>query len=533
MAASTQPGFQLARKGFLRRADWPMWGLVCLLLVYVVGSAAVQSRHEIWLNGTENDVLGALWPLAQSFDSPQGYGYTGDNPYIELAQGDRGMTAFYPPGYPLLLRALTHIIPSPERASQLINGLAGLLLLLAAFALAAAWTRDRRLAFLTTLVLAVGPVFLTVSYLSGSDLLAAAGMVAALAASLQALNRPERRRWLLLAGLALGAAYLIRRQVFVLTIPLVLAAVWPERRAWRGAAGRVVWFLAPFVLLALPDWGVQAALQGNPFYNANGKNIWNAAINNYDFANYRAVPDTISPLEVIRSAPLAVLRNWLNNLRTYAEYLWLGWPLTLLTVPGAVLLWRRPALRPAAVVALGSVGFLAVVSAIAEQEDRYLVVLLPVLAVLAAAAPWYGLRGRLRVGVMTGLVILGLIFGALTASRRIRVDYAVPHLADVQAALQADGARPSDVLTAFGPGHYAYYGDVTWRQLPGTVYTWEELRAFMMRENATYFVVIGKPWHDIRLHQAEEPAAAPSWLRPLWVAPLGEDARIILYRRLA
>jgi 4-amino-4-deoxy-L-arabinose transferase-like glycosyltransferase len=508
--------------------------MLAMLILFLVVFVVAQRGHTTWTRGTflavEQDLEGAVWPLAQSFDSPRGYGYTGDNPYPHLIQGDYGATAFYPPGYPLLLWLADRALGDPERASQVINAGAGVLFILATYWLAVGWTGKRGLALLAAALAASGSVFMTLAWAASTDLLACAGSTAALACAAWALRSPSRRRWVFAAGLALGLAFLVRRQVAVLLLPLLVLAYISARGRRREGLLRAGAVAGCFVMMGLPDFAIQTALHGSPLYGAHGKNIWNAVINHYDWPAWHSVPNTISALSVIVQAPVAFVGNWLGNLLYYLEKAWIG-PAMFLALPGLYLLWRYRRLGARSALILGSAAFVVVVSSISERGDRHAMIMVPVLAVPAAATIWYVVSRRWRL-VAAGLVLAACgAVGVAHTAVAIQTDLKVPYLNQVVAALHEDGATSTDVLTSFNSAHYAFYGGTSFIPLSGEVVTWEDLRAFMREHGVRYYVARGIGFHVKRLTESLEPTAAPDWLTPVYASPPDRDVgRIVLYR---
>jgi dolichyl-phosphate-mannose-protein mannosyltransferase len=508
--------------------------LLAMLIVFLLGYVVAQRAHTTWTRGTilavEQDLEGAIWPLAQSFDSPRGYGYTGDNPYPHLVQGDYGATAFYPPGYPFLLWISTRAVGDPERASQVINAVAAILFIVATYWLALGWTGRRGLALLAAALAASGSVFLTLAYAASTDLMACAGLTGSLAFATWALRSPRRRRWILAAGITLGLAFLVRRQVAVILPPILLLAAISARGRRGEAALRVGIVAVAFVLVALPDLLIQTALHGSPLYGAHGKNIWNAVINHYDWPAWHSVPNTISALSVLTTAPVAFVGNWFGNLLYYMERAWIG-PATYLALPGIVLLWRRHRIWARSALVIGSAAFVVIVASVSERGDRHAMILVPVLAVLAAAAVWYGVSRRWRLRVAALVLVVTASIGLAHTAVNVNDDLKVPYLEQVVAALHEDGAQPDDVLTSFNSAHYAFYAGISFVPLSGEVYTWEDLRQFMREHGVRYYVARGIGFHVRRLTESLEPTAAPGWIVPIYASPPDRDiGRIVLYR---
>ena len=486
-------------------------------------------RGSVW--AVEEDVLSALWPLAQSFDSPNGYGYTGDNPYPHLIQGDYGGTAFYPPGYPLLLWATEKVFGDPHRASQIISGAALGLLMGGTYLLGLGWTRKHGLALVAAALVTSSTAVLTLAYAASTDLVATALTTIALAGGTWAMRYPSQRRWMIFAALALGLAFLVRRQAAVMLVPLVVLAV---ASAWgRGrealSAGSVPslaswsWWLCPISSLS------SSCTEARSF-SSHGKNVWNAVINEYDWPAWHDVPNTISPVTVLAQEPVGFIVNWLGNLLHYAETLWLG-PATLLVLPGLVLMWRRAPLRLASIVTIASAAFVVIVVSISERGDRHALILVPTLAVIAGAGIWYGISSRWRLHIAGLFCVIGILVAVAHTAQLVTDELEVPFLEPVVGALQADGANPADELTSFGSAHYAFYADVGFEPLPGKIVTWEDLRAFMDAEGIEYYVARRLELHDHRLVESLETEAAPSWMTVVWAAPpASEDSRVVLYR---
>jgi 4-amino-4-deoxy-L-arabinose transferase-like glycosyltransferase len=505
-----------------------------MVLLFLGGYVVAQRAHTTWTRGTilavEQDLEGAIWPLAQSFDSSHGYGYTGDNPYPHLIEGDYGGTAFYPPGYPFLLWLTDKLVGDPERASQVINAFAAVLFIVATYWLGVAWTGRRGLGLLAAALAASGSVFLTLAYAASTDLLAAAGLTGALAFATWGLRSPARRRWIVLAGVTLGLAFLVRRQVAVMLVPLLVLAALSARGNRREAAVRAASVLGAFVVVGLPDFLIQASLHGSPFYGAHGKNIWNAVVNHYDWPNWHSVPNTISAVGVILSAPSAFVANWLGNLLYYAEREWIG-PATYLALPGLVIVWRRHALAPRSMLVIGAAVFVVLVASISERGDRHAMILVPTLAVLAAAAVWYGVSRRWRIPVAAAVLAISLAVGLAHTAVNVTEDLQVPYLNQVVNALHDDGAQPSDVLTSFNSAHYAFYAGISFVPLSGDVVTWDDLRQFMQEHGVRYYVARGIGFQAKRLVESLEPTAAPDWITPIYASPIDRTVgRIVLYR---
>src|SRR5215213_9692357 len=169
-----------------------------------------------------------------------GEGYTRVGPAnTERACGDSPTgeaTAFRPPGFPMFLAAV-YTVSEPlgierwtaARVAQAVLGTAVVALL----GLVAWQLFGRRVALAA---MALGAVFPPAIVLGGSllsETLFSALMLAAIAAALGDRRAGGDRRWLVVAGVLCGLAFLTRSNAPALLIPLMLAVAGAgERRLW-------------------------------------------------------------------------------------------------------------------------------------------------------------------------------------------------------------------------------------------------------------------------------------------------------------
>lgn len=329
---------------------------------------------------------------------------------------------FYNLGYPLLLwlvQPLTQL--NPFLAGRLIAVLSGALLLLATWWLATRLLADlpnyRQMgAALAVLCVAANPLVVEQALSVGSDMPFAAFVTLALALFVSALTSPTNKTksvlvWLVLAGAAAGAAFLVRHLGLALLLwgALVLLI---QRRPWRTG----VVFAAGFLLIALPQFAVNLHDTGDPLYNEQAKNIWLAVYTGVDWGRWGEVPDTISLINVFLRDPLAFLANWGQNMGGFLgtgavpfgttsqalQLQLLAWPANWLAVLG-LLAWLWQTLkaslhqtRPLTLSALtqhlqglratlpGFVLLYVALVALAFLLPRFMLPLIPIYAVAAA-----------------------------------------------------------------------------------------------------------------------------------------------------
>jgi hypothetical protein len=378
------------------------------------------------------------------------HGFIGGDPLAYLAHGeqiarghgyhqlyvDRHLpTAFYPPGWPLLLGAAfwvrlhTPLPGSFPMVAAVLNAAMGV------GTVALAWFVGRRVfgsraGLLAAALVAAWPNLVILTAAAHVETACAFSALAATAAALVALDAEGRSRaaWAAGAGLLLGAAVLIR-PVAVVLIPALGLGWWARRQALRTVAvialvGCIV--LAPAFVrnavrlraymlstnvgdtLCIGHWehatgGVDfdspaCALQPQPGVRrdlAEGRRnrhlageaiAWAAR---HPAAEVRLVGsrarhayvvqgDDSALLGLEQGSETRLLRGWHRRAFTLAANAWF-WVVVVAAASGSVLAWRRPAGRAVAIVAAG----LASTPMILYGDHRFVLPALPVLAVLA------------------------------------------------------------------------------------------------------------------------------------------------------
>lgn len=174
-----------------------------------------------------------------------------------------GPTAYRPIGYPLVVAGLYKVFGGSLLAAQLLNVLLGAATAVAAYAVGRL-AFDRRVGVAAGLLTAAFPSHVLFSSLLMTEvtatLLLAATVWLALAWTMG--GRPSTNR-LLLLGVAVGAATLVRPEMLVL--PLAFAAVWwSTAGSWRVVALRLGLTAAGATLLLAPWLARNAVQMGSP-----------------------------------------------------------------------------------------------------------------------------------------------------------------------------------------------------------------------------------------------------------------------------
>lgn len=366
---------------------------------------------------------------------------------------------FYNLGYPLLLWLTQPLTAgNPFLAGRFVAALSGVVLLLAGYWLARLLVPPA-MASLALLFLAFNPLVVQYALYVGSDMPFAASSALALTLLVAALRqsaehtRPRTTGWLLplLAGLAAGGAFLVRHPGLVLLPWGLLACLLAGAGRRRALAG---WFVAGFLVAALPQLAVNTFQTGQPLYNQQAKNVWLAVYGDIDWDRWGEVPDSISLSEVALSDPVRFFGNWWNNLRAFGgnggedtsefgraiQLRLLAWPANWLAVLGLVYLGGVALFgatlgrhftggrRIAAVLLLFGLFYVALVS-IGFALLRFFLPLTPLYAVAATVLLWTVLQSlfsarrsdadtQIRATLLAGLLLLTLVWGSFGIGAR-------------------------------------------------------------------------------------------------------------------
>lgn len=339
----------------LRRA-WPLW-LILLLFSLLAGSIALRRG-----------------PLAPRRETDFfGYARRASGDYLQIS-------GWHPPGYSLALRPFLGAGCSAESAGLIVSFLAGLVLI------GSTWVLLRRelsarSSFLGTAVVALSPPLVLASTTRLSDCLAAACF--ALALTLASKARPGMLSWTL-AGAAVGAATLTR-SVFVVAL-LLPALFFVARGRAAGSVRDVLGFGLGFLLVDGPWLLTLARDRGSPFWSHHHLNLAFALEEGggTDWSDLPLPGEHSSFVDVVRRHPrLFVLHVGRRALELPGQSLSMLSPLALLLVPLGFARWLR-GIRPATAAWVLASGLYAGALLLAWHDVRYLLALLPLLALWIA-----------------------------------------------------------------------------------------------------------------------------------------------------
>lgn len=225
-----------------------------LTLALVVRVAVVAVSH-----GSYHPVSDAadFFRIARSLASGHGFG----GPTIH---GTTGPGAFRAPAWPGLL-ATVFVVTGPSVTAGRLLVVALGVGLVGAIALLAWQVAGRRVGLVTLYLGAVYPPLLLGGYGLNYEPLMGLLMVVVLACGLAWRRHPERRRWLVAAGLFTGAGILCRENAAVVLIPLGMMILARGRQGSRLAVvGRLALVVGCAALVVAP-WSIRNAIQLHAF----------------------------------------------------------------------------------------------------------------------------------------------------------------------------------------------------------------------------------------------------------------------------
>jgi 4-amino-4-deoxy-L-arabinose transferase-like glycosyltransferase len=184
--------------------------------------------------------------------------------FARLGPGPSRVTAFRPPGYPILLAGVYTLTGHKSKADEqrvvdgrIVNALIGTAIVALA-GLLALQLFGRRVALVA---MALAAVYLPLILIGGAlmtEPLFAALLLAALTAAIAGRDSSHRVRWAALAGVLAGLAILTRANGMVLLLPLALAA-WDARPRWSRQALAAPLVLVAVALVTIAPWTIRNA----------------------------------------------------------------------------------------------------------------------------------------------------------------------------------------------------------------------------------------------------------------------------------
>jgi 4-amino-4-deoxy-L-arabinose transferase-like glycosyltransferase len=522
------PPSPLARAAALL-LDWrlrhPLW--VLLAVAVAMRLLAVNVRFVI---GTDEGLF-----LTLGRNLAHGLGYTGDG---------RTLQVDFPPGFSFFAALVYALGGGPELPSRLNTLLFGSLLVLPIYWLGRHLATEQT-GFRAGLFVALVPALVLgqANFEAVAEPLYTLLFFTAWALLWRGLTR--RELWTFaLAGLALGAAHLVRWEALVLGLVAVALIVGGLKRA---ALVPALVFLAGLALFAVPYATFLYQHTGSVLSPKTRLTQWHAAALDAEpndpfayetaYAAYEAfLNDPHQPLPVPRLSPLQLAaryaRNLVRELRLALTSLSLMTPFWLLpALAGLIGLPRRRALftlvpfLPPALIPFSVV------------DPRYFLPALPA-ALLLAACGWHvldtwlpvvrlDLAGRSRRWPLV-TILVGLTLAAFFVAD-VAGPFLVPQPTEYRTAgLALRGVVPADAHILARKRQLPFYAGATWEWLPyGDLDT---VLAYAAAHDADYLVLDAATTPSLRPQLAYllDPAAAPANLTPVYVSAAGPQ--VVVYK---
>lgn len=274
---------------------------------------------------------------------------------LAVTRADTWVNGLYPFGYPLVLRLLFRVTGDYEQAGRVVSIAAGACSLLALHQIGRL-AYSRSVALLGLLACATNPLFVLWSVNTGTDMPAAACMLAAVMFGARA-DRGDRLAAgdLAAAGLCLGLGYLFRYTTLLAVPPfLVWMVIRPRDATIRESPGqtasRAAAFLLGFLAVSSPQLLVSAWVTGNPLWNEQGANVYFGMFGGMNWGTgWQEAMKHPSVFRVVADHPLAFAAHFLRNLVTVPLHVSVQYPLGFLAGAGMVLSLSRR-LAPTTVV---------------------------------------------------------------------------------------------------------------------------------------------------------------------------------------
>lgn len=495
----------------------PLW--VLLAVAALARLLAVSVRFVI---GTDEGLF-----LTLGRNLINGLGYTGNGRIVQVD---------FPPGFSLFAAAVYALGGWPELPSQLNVVVIGSLLVLPVYWLArqltgapTAFRAGLFTALLPALVLAQG------NFESVAEPLYTLLLFTGWALLWWALAK--RRLWAFaLAGLALGAAHLVRWEGLIMALLGAAAIVLIRRRA---AAPPVAALLAGLAVFAVPYAAFLYTHTGSVISPKAAITRQHAAAlaagGDDPFAYEKAYLTYEAFLAAPKQAPSLPPTDWGAFLKRYLSNVFVELRLWLTSVSVMALVWIVPALLgawrlrgwPALYLGLHLIPLAAIPASVVDP--RYFLPALPALLILAAVG-WNTLHERLTgpgwrralpaalLGLSLALFVLGDLAGPFLFPRAL--EYRA-------AGLALRGVLPEGAHVLARKRQAPFYAGAFWEWLPYA--DLPGVLAYAQAHDARYLVVDDATTPTLRPQLAYllDPAAAPASLTPLYVSEHGP--RVVVY----
>jgi 4-amino-4-deoxy-L-arabinose transferase-like glycosyltransferase len=422
----------------------PPWIAVNALLVIWIAAAIYTSvRHP-------------LISLSDMFD------FIKRAEHLTITNSEEWVHGFFPIGYPVLLRVTARVVGDYGVAGQALSIVFGVIGIWATFGLATAMFSTAT-GIVAVVLLMLNPWYFQYAVTSGTDMAAASLMLASTSLMANFLVN-NRQLYLLLSGMTLGFAYLMRYQALAI-VPAHILAIAVHANAdsapqIKKTLAGVTQFAAMFVIAACPQLLASLIQTGNPFFNLQAKNalqgISSTGNLTLDWLSIAQQPDSL--LSVIRENPKAFFHHIYFELILFLQTARVvPYPLDFVAYAaiGLAFVNLRKATANINLFLVASIGCFVAAVSILRLDPRFLIFVGMLLSIYAA----YGLfcvthQGLWRftvIGAVIALVVLhggirGILLAPMTEADKGRVE--------VSQELHSAGMRDSLEVLTFAPELY-------------------------------------------------------------------------------
>lgn len=216
-----------------------LWALLCLIVLAAFAVRVAAVLH--WPPGTIESEGAEYTRIAENLRN--GMGYTGIvSPGPQLV---------FPPLFPFLIAAASLVTHNFEWAGRLVSLVMGALLPLPVFGIASRLF-GRRVGIVAAILTVFHPLLVNLSFSVLSEAPYTTLFLAAVYATVRALDRPSIRAWSLVGGI-IGLAYLTRQEAVAVLFIAVLFALTTTEGAFTARSKRAAAAIGVFLVLALPQ----------------------------------------------------------------------------------------------------------------------------------------------------------------------------------------------------------------------------------------------------------------------------------------
>jgi hypothetical protein len=242
----------------------------------------------------------------------------------------------HPVGFPWLVRLGLEVGVNAARWGQALSILGGVLGLIGTYVIAWAVTGRHGFALVCQIFCAAAGTYLLFGSVEGNDMLGAGLQILGLSMLIiglttSARDEPPRARWVMLAALFTGLAYLTRYTgmitAFVSLVVLIGLAVLHRRRSFLKMA---LLYLLIIVMVTALQWIPSWIVKGSPLSNDQGQNVWYHVYQKSGYlTEWRQAPPGITVAQVFFMDPRKFVLHWWNNFQSF----WVSPDLTLVEEP--------------------------------------------------------------------------------------------------------------------------------------------------------------------------------------------------------